>query len=608
MASVNSSSPAAPTGSPSPASPTPAQWLRVNAARSGHWPRVAILAGALSTLLLLVQAWAIATIAQRMVIDEADFSTLLVPLLVLPCAFIARGLCARLKTLASTRAGILVRQSIRAELLQRLGERGPLWARRQHSATLGNRIWDQVDALHGYYADYRPQMMLCALIPLIILVAVFPLNWAAGLILLITGPMIPLNMAMIGWGAKSLQEAQFREMNRLGRHFLDTVRGLPTLKLFGIGRAQAASVERVSEDFRRRTMKVLRLAFLSSTALEFFASVSIALLAIYIGFSYLGHFSFGTWDHGLSLFIGLFILVLAPEYYQPLRDLGTHYHAKAEAEAAAEDLIPLLARDAADGESPPARGWRPPERLGLRLHQVVARYPGQLRPALDGLDLELRPGETLAVIGPSGAGKTTLLNVLLGFLPIESGSLASDAGEPLADLAREEWQRSLGWVGQRPALIKGSLADNLRLAANGEVDDAALWKALEQAQLKPWARALPRGLDTAIGEGGQPVSGGQARRIALARAFLRDAPLTLLDEPTASLDVESEELVIDALDRLRRGRTLVMLTHRLELLRLADRILILDNGRATACADFATLSAPGGPLAYLAQPRGLQHV
>ncbi|MHB0774780.1 thiol reductant ABC exporter subunit CydD [Halomonas sp. WWR20] len=574
--------------------PTPRQWLSANAKRGGVWARVAVIAGTASTLLLFVQAWSIATVAQRMVIDDAAFSSVIVPLAVLPLAFIGRGALAWLKTEAGTRSAILIRQSIRRDLLIRLGELGPLWARRQHSATLGNRVWDQVDALQGYYADYRPQMLLCVSIPLLIWLAVLPLNWAVAIILLVTAPIIPLNMAMVGMGAKQRQEAQFREMSRMSRHFLDTLRGLPTLKLFGVSRAQAEVIHEVSENFRISTMRVLRLAFLSSTVLEFFSSVAIAVLAIYIGFVYLGYYDFGTWGHGLDLFIGLFVLILAPDFYQPLRDLGTHYHAKAEAEAAAEDLIAVLERDASD--RPGRRDWQVPERLGLKLHSVTCRYADRQVAALERLSLDIRAGETLAVIGPSGAGKTTLLNLLMGFLPPESGTLETDDGTRLDTLAPECWQRALGWVGQQPTLLSGTLADNLRLAAP-EAGEAALWYALEQADLGEWARQLPEGLATRLGEGGQPVSGGQKRRIALARVFLREAPLILLDEPTASLDRDSETRVMRALERLKPGRTLVMLTHRLELLQFADRVLILRNGHVQALDTLEALCAPGGPLA-----------
>ncbi|WP_457808266.1 thiol reductant ABC exporter subunit CydD [Kushneria sp. EE4] len=577
---------------------TPRQWLQRTARRGARWTRLSVIAGTLSTLILLVQAWCIATVAQRMVIDGADFSSLVVPLLLLPPAFIARGLLVRARTICGARGGIEIRQSVRRELLERVAILGPLWARRQHSATLSNRVWDQVDALQGFYADYRPQMLLCAIIPLIIVIAVVPLSWAAALILIATGPLIPLNMAMVGIGAKKRQEDQFLEMGRMSRHFLDTLQGLSTLKLFGVSKRQASEVHATSEGFRRRTMRVLRLAFLSSTVLEFFAAVSIALLALYLGFVYLGHFDFGMYDHGINLFIGLFILILAPEFYQPLRDLGVHYHAKAEAEAAAEDLMPILERRVFERDTDqPA--WRPGGSLELSLEGLTARYAGQSSPALDQITLDIHANELLAVIGASGAGKSTLLNVLMGFMHPEAGTFHVTGGHQLpralTDIRLDDWQHQIAWVGQSAVIVAGTLADNLRLA-NAQADDSALFEALEQAALKDWLAGLPDGLDTRLGEGGRAVSGGQARRIALARAFLRDARLILLDEPTASLDQASERLVMEALGRLCKGRTVVLLTHRMELLALADRVLMLDQGRVQALDTLEALRAPGGPL------------
>ncbi|MCM2971691.1 thiol reductant ABC exporter subunit CydD [Larsenimonas suaedae] len=568
---------------------TARQWLSRHAKRATPWPQTAVAAALVSTLCLFVQAWAIASIAQEMVLGHADPLKLWLPLAVLPLAFFARGGLAWLKTVAGTRAGIHVRQSIRADVFERIGERGPLWAQRQHSATLGNRVWDQVDALHGYYADYRPQVILSALIPLMILVVVFPLNWAAGVILLVTGPLIPMNMALIGMGAKSRQKAQFQEMARMSRHFSDTLRGLPTLKLFGLGRQQAGAIYKVSEAFRRQTMRVLRLAFLSSTALEFFASVSIAILAIYIGFVYLGKFEFGGWGHGLDLFTGLFILILAPEFYQPLRELGTHYHAKAEAEAAADDLMALLASEESASESATYAEWTVPASLGLTLKGVCAHYNGHSPNAIDTLDLELAPNTTTAIVGPSGAGKSTLLALITRALAPSEGALYTHDGQPLSDISVEQWRKALGWVGQRSALLTGTLADNLRLA-NPALKDEALWEALSDVGLAAWATELPQGLATRLGEGGQPVSGGQARRIALARAILRDAPLILLDEPTASLDQQSERDIIEVLARLKATRTLVILTHRLDLLSLADQIVRLERCRGRTYSSAAQLA------------------
>lgn len=578
------------------ASPTPAQWLRANAYRGGRWHRVIIAAATGSTLLLLVQAWAIASAVHQLAIAHAAFNDVLIPLLILPLTFIGRGALAWLKTEAGTRCGLSIRQSIRHDVMQRISERGPLWARRQHSATLGNHVWEQVDALQNYYADYRPQMSLCVWIPLIILLATCPISWAASLILLITGPLIPLNMAMIGWGAKNLQDEQYAETRRMGRHFLDTLKGLPTLKLFGRAREQAQEIHTVSERVRQRTMRVLRLAFLSSAALEFFASVSIALLAIYIGFTYLDQFDFGTWGKGLSLFGGLFVLILSPEFYQPLRDLGTHYHAKAEAETAAEALIPLLeADDVHDEPSPATPAWSVPQQLGISFDHVYCRYPQQTRAALEDVSFTLQPGEMLAIVGPSGAGKSTLLNTLLRFMPPKSGRILTDQGEDLRQIGSDDWRQAISWVSQQNALLPGSLRDNLQLALpatrRDELDDALFWEALEHTDLKRWAEALPEQLDTRIGDGGQPISGGQARRIALSRAFLRAAPLVLLDEPTASLDRDSERIVNQAIAQLSERSTVILLTHRLSLLRLADHVLMLKQGCVQAYGPLEALSS-----------------
>lgn len=579
------------------ASPTPTQWLRANAYRGGRWHHLIVAAAIGSTLLLLVQAWAIATVVHRLAIEHAAFSEVLTPLLVLPFAFIGRGALAWLRTEAGTRCGLSIRQSIRRDVMQRISERGPLWARRQHSATLGNQVWEQVDALQNYYADYRPQMSLCAWIPLIILMATLPISWAAALILFITGPLIPLNMAMIGWGAKSLQDEQYAQTRRMSRHFLDTLKGLPTLKLFGRSRAQAHEIYSVSESVRQRTMRVLRLAFLSSAALEFFASVSIALLAIYIGFTYLDQFNFGTWGKELSLFGGLFILILSPEFYQPLRDLGVHYHAKAEAETAAEALMPLLQKDDTERSEPATAAtiWPMPERLGIRFDHVTCRYPERTRSALEEVSFTLCPGEMLAIVGPSGAGKSTLLNTVLRFMTPTSGRVLTDQGHDICQIGSDDWRQAISWVSQQNTLLPGSLRDNLRLALpierREQLDDAVYWDALEQTDLKRWAEALPDQLDTLVGDGGQPISGGQTRRIALSRAFLRAAPLVLLDEPTASLDRDSERIVNQAIARLRERSTIILLTHRLSLLRLADHVLMLKEGRVQAYGPLEQLSS-----------------
>ncbi|AZV32120.1 ABC transporter transmembrane domain-containing protein [Cobetia sp. ICG0124] len=522
----------------------PRRWLETLARAGGHWPNIAIGCALLSTLVLLAQAWSIARLAQGVAIERESLMTLWPAIAVLAASLSLRGALGGLRSYAGTRASQQIRRRLRERLLQRFAELGPLWVHRQHRASLANRVWDQVESLHGYYADFRPQTRLAGLIPLLLLAVVFPLNWAAGLILAITAPLVPIFMILVGIAARKRSREQFQEMDRMGRHFMDLLTGLKTLKLFGSAR-RGAQVEAVSHAFRKRTMRVLRLAFLSSTVLEFFTAVSIALLAVYLGFHFLGHLQFGTWDEApLTLQTALFILVLAPEFYQPLRELGVHYHAKAEAEAAALDLAPIV------GATP----FTPP--------------------ALGPLSLQIAAGERIAITGSSGAGKSTLLNLLLGFVEVADGMLSLN-GHPLTQGLPAG---TATWVGQETVVLSGTLADNLRLAKPQASDDE-LEAALAKADLSTWHASLPHGLATPLGEGGQPLSGGQARRLSLARAFLHDAPLVLLDEPTASLDAESEARVIRALQRLGEGRTLLLLTHRPELLPLCQRLIRLEGGR-----------------------------
>lgn len=566
------------------------RWLETLAKGGGRWPQLAILCALLSTLVLLAQAWAIAHLAQGVAIDKAGLEALWPAIGVLVVSLSLRGALSGLRGYAGTRASQSIRRRLRERLLERFAELGPLWVRRQHRASLANRVWDQVESLHSYYADFRPQTRLAGLIPLLLLAVIFPLNWAAGLILAVTAPLVPIFMILVGIAARKRSQEQFQEMDRMGRHFMDLLTGLKTLKLFGAAR-RGAQVEAVSHAFRKRTMKVLRLAFLSSTVLEFFTAISIALLAVYLGFHFLGHLQFGTWgDSPLTLETALFILVLAPEFYQPLRELGVHYHAKAEAEAAATDLAPILGnspfltQDMLSGahNAEPARQETDSRAANVDLQQIslealTVRYPGQhptSAPALGPLSLKVSAGERIAITGASGSGKSTLLNLLLGFVSASDGVLSLN-GHPLSNGLPAGM---ITWVGQDTVILSGTLADNLRIA-HPHASDSALEAALNNADLLSWLHSLPAGLATRLGEGGQPLSGGQARRLSLARAFLHDAPLVLLDEPTASLDAESEARVIAALQRLGEHRTLFLLTHRPELLSLCQRRIRLEEGR-----------------------------
>ncbi len=352
------------------------------------------------------------------------------------------------------------------------------------------------------------------------------------------------------------------------------MQGILTLKLFDRSRDQVAVVESGAEIFRERTMQVLRLAFLSSAVLEFFASVSIALIAVYLGFSFLGHLDFGYWDSPITLYQGLFILLLAPEFYLPLRELGTHYHAKQEAVAAADRLRTLLEQesDALPAEGEGLNG--PVKEVSIR--QACLVYPGQGQAVWDGLDLTLVPGRLVALVGRSGSGKSSLLQALLGFRSLASGEIRVN-GQLLSDIGTEAWLSKVAWVSQHTSLVPGTLRENL-LMASSHAGDQDLYAALEQANALEFIQQLPGGLDTRVGDRGVGLSGGQIQRLGLARAFLKNAPVLLLDEPTANLDRESERLVLDALERLCRDRMVLMLTHRRASVLKADEVWRLENG------------------------------
>lgn len=552
-------------------------WLKT-LARSGRGQiLLAILAGLGGGLALVLQADQLSRIIAGVVIDGAELAQLQPLFWLLVCALLLRAGLAFVRDWAGQQASIRVRRSLRAELLAKLERLGPAWCQGQRAGEVSTLLLEQVEALDGFVARYLPQMALAVGIPLIIIAFVLPQNWAVALIFLFSAPLIPLFMALVGMKAADANRRNFQALANLGAYFLDVVQGLSTLRLFQRSQGEAERIHRVSDEFRLRTMQVLRLAFLSSAVLEFFASVSIAVTAVYLGFSFLGELNFGSWSGSISLQQALFMLLLAPEFYLPLRELGTHYHAKQEAVGAADKLMQLLE----EVERAPLGGEQPlpasQQGVALTLEGISLRWPGAAKPLLDGLDLRLNPAEQVAIMGPSGVGKSTLMNLLLGFYPPDKGVLKVN-GVALEKLAPDSWLGAVAWVSQYTTLFPGTLRDNLLLAAP-EASSETLWEACRKAHADEFIERLPQGLDSRIEEGGAGLSGGQIQRIALARAFLKDAPVLLLDEPTANLDQASERLVVEALAELSRGRTVLTLTHRWETARAADRILKLEQGR-----------------------------
>jgi ATP-binding cassette, subfamily C, bacterial CydD len=478
-----------------------------------------------------------------------------------------------------------VKNELRRRLSAQLLALGPAYVHGERSGELATTLLEGVEALDAYFRQYLPQLVLAALVPLAVLLFVFPLDWVSGIVLLLTAPLIPIFMVLIGSAAEALTRRQWTALGRMGAHFLDILQGLATLKALGRSREQLRSIAAVSERYRQTTMGVLRVTFLSALALEMVATLSTAVVAVQVGLRLLyGHLAFEQ---------ALFVLVLAPEFYMPLRLLGARFHAGMQGSAAAQRIWAVLD---AEPQAPRAASlpWAamPASPLPIVLEDVHLAYDGGTRPALRGLSLTLAPGEKVALVGPSGAGKSTVAYLLLRFLEPHQGNITA-GGRPLAALEPAAWRKQVAWVPQNPFLFYGTVADNIRLARPQAGPDEVLWAA-RQAHAHEFVTRLPQGYDTLLGERGARLSGGQGQRLALARAFLQDAPLLVLDEATANLDPEVEELIQEALERLLRGRTALIIAHRLHTVYRADRIVVLDAGRAVEEGSHGQLLAQDG--------------
>ncbi|MBJ7220509.1 MULTISPECIES: heme ABC transporter permease/ATP-binding protein CydD [unclassified Brenneria] len=576
-------------------------WLKQQSKLAQRWLRLSLLLGFLSGVLIVAQAWLLASLLHALIIDHTPRDALLTSFLLLVATFVLRALNSLLRERVGFLCGQAVRRQIRKLVLDRLQQLGPSWVQGKPAGSWATMILEQVEDMQDYYSRYLPQMYLAALIPLLILITLFPINWTAGLILLLTAPLIPLFMALVGMGAADANRRNFLALARLSGHFLDRLRGLETLRLFNRGRGETEQISKASEDFRRRTMEVLRMAFLSSGVLEFFASISIAVVAVYFGFSYLGELNFGHYGAGVTLFAGFLVLILAPEFFQPLRDLGTFYHAKAQAVGAAESLVTFLT---AEGETVGfgEREFSSERPIAIQAADLVVLAPDGT-PLTQPLTFTIESGRRIALVGISGAGKSSLLNVLLGFLPYR-GSLTVN-GIELNTLSPESWRRQLSWVGQNPHLPEQSLRGNILLGKPQATGDE-LQQAIERAYVHEFLPQLPQGLDTPIGDGAARLSVGQAQRVAVARALINPCRLLLLDEPAASLDAHSEQRVMGALNAAARNQTTLLVTHQLHDTLDYDAIWVMHHGQLVQQGNYRTLSAQSGAFAELmAQRQGV---
>ncbi|SCK21961.1 ATP-binding cassette, subfamily C, CydCD [Streptomyces sp. WMMB 714] len=532
-----------------------------------------VVLGLASAGLVVVQAMLIADVVVRGFQEHATAGQLRTPLLLLAATAGGRALVSWLTELAAHRCSAAVKSQLRTRLLEHAGRLGPAWLSKQRTGELVTLATRGVDALDDYFARYLPQLALAVVVPVAVLARIVTADWVSAAVITVTLPLIPLFMVLVGWAAQARMDRQWRLLSRLSGHFLDVVSGLPTLKVFGRAKAQAENIRAITADYRRATLRTLRVAFLSSFVLELLATISVALVAVGIGMRLV---------HGeLDLYTGLLVLVLAPEAYLPLRQVGTQYHAAAEGLSAAEEVFAVLEEAPPEVSGPPAPDLRS---AGITVDGLVVRHEGRREDSLPATCLTLAPGETLALTGPSGSGKTTLVNALLGFVRPAEGSIRA-GGARLGDFGLASWHEQIAWVPQHPHLFAGTVADNVRLARPGATD----------AEVRAALDAACAGLDPAagLGEGGAGVSAGQRQRVALARAFLADRPLLLLDEPTAALDGETEASVVETVRRLCADRTVLLITHRPALLGVADRVVRLEGHGAEPDGRSGDAGEPG---------------
>ena len=593
-------------------------WLKQIANPAKIWVKFTVLISAISGLLLIAQLYLLACIAYDAYILKLALSELTNYFLFILLIVILRAGLGWLREIVSYKAAVIVKKQLREDILSHIDKLGPVKSGQTSNANLITSTMEQVDGLTNYLTKFLPQVTLSAVMPMVILVFVFCQSIVAGIILLICMPLIPLFMIIVGLGAESESQKHFKELARMSLTFLDTLKGLITLKLFNKSRSQSGKIFEASDTYRIRTMKVLKLAFLSSAILEFFSAASIALVAIYLGMGFINQDADNNiwWSlAGLNLKGALFILLLAPEFFMPLRELSTHYHAKADAVGAALEIAKIFEIEPSHNENIV---------LNKKINQIniknlTVKYGN--KKALDDVSFAIGNQKKIAIVGASGAGKTTLINTLLGFIEYDGsiiikvlprlaqqvnpstleGESTNAKGDPelesgyseekvynLKDIEEKSWVKNISWLGQNASLFKGSIKDNL-LLAKPDASEQELYSVIAQANLDEFINSLPNKLDTQIGEQNLGISGGQAQRLALARAYIKPHDLLILDEPTASLDKESETIVINSLKSTWKDKTVIMLTHKLSFLECVDQIVVLANGKIVQQGTFNEL-------------------
>jgi thiol reductant ABC exporter CydD subunit len=558
-----------------------------------------ILLGWLGGLAAILQAWYLSGTIDAVFLGSQTLTQVTPALAALGIVILVRAAAAGGSESAANLVALRVKSDLRLRLLTHLAALGPSFTQGEKTGELAASAIEGVEALDAWFSQYLPQVALAAFIPLSVLVIVFPLDPLTGVVFLLTAPLIPVFMFLIGKAGEALTKRQWQTLSHLSAYLLDVLQGLTTLKLLGQSRRQAERIAGVSDRFRDVTLSVLRITFLSALALELLSTVGTAIVAVEIGLRLLyGHLAFRE---------AMFILVLAPDFYLPMRLLGLRFHAGMSGVSAARRIFEILDTplprsqvDTFSGSHVSTCKLGNLETCNISFSRVSYSYRTRDLPALDDVSFDLPHGQMTAIVGASGAGKSTVASLLLRFIEPEAGEIRVD-GAPLSGILPADWRRRLAWVPQIPYLFNDTLSANLRLA-KPDASTEDMLRACRRSGLDDFIAALPDGLETVVGERGARLSGGQAQRLALARAFLRDASLLILDEPTSSLDPALEARLHAAVRDLMIGRTTLIIAHRLATIARADQIIVLDSGHVAETGTHVNLLAQGGVYARMVKP------
>ena len=507
------------------------------------------LVGVANGILIIIQSALLAFLFQQLIIEKQPWQQLKEFFIFLTLVFIFRSISSYCFQMLGFKVSTAVKQSVRGVLLDKFLILGSAYTKQHQSGELATLTLEQTEALEGYFSRFLPQQLIVSILPLIIIAVVIPVNWVVAIIFLLTGPLIPLFMVLVGMGATTAHRNQFLALSRMSAYFFDRIQGLTTLKLFGQAETELDRVRNIATGFREKTMDVLRIAFLSSAVLEFFSAIAVALVAVYVGLGLLGLITFGP-AVDISLQEALFVLLLAPEFFNPLKQLAVNYHDKAAAIGAADQLLKILEQP----NNCHSNQQKGSSKFCIEFQNVSKSY--QQKEIIKALNIQIRAGEKIALTGQSGVGKTTLFNLLLGFEQVTDGKLFIN-GEKISQQLAE---KNIAWAGQQATIFYASIQDNISLF-NPDMSLSQINAAANAAGVSEYSKLLNKGLQTLIGEKGYGLSGGQIQRIALARAFIKDAPIILLDEPTAHLDKKNKTILLDRIDRLFKDKTLFIASH-----------------------------------------------